>query len=146
VRTFRDNGRDGLSFMGQQRVNYVPIKADIELNVGTDDEVVWERKLIGVERHDFVFLHSPPRVVGWDETSAWKEEIRNYRDRAVRVELRHILDGDVELQAEGAKLHDYRTVQFTFDVKPREMFAWHYKSTQHHGTKAKQNRIRVGGM
>ncbi|MHC4711839.1 MAG: hypothetical protein ACYTAN_01035, partial [Planctomycetota bacterium] len=35
VRTFRDNGRDGLSFLGQQSIAYVPIKDAIELNVGT---------------------------------------------------------------------------------------------------------------
>ncbi len=141
VRTFRDNGRDGLSFLGQQKVSYIPIKEDIELNVGTDDEVVWERKAMGVERSDFAFDHTPPRVVGWDERSSVKEELRNYKGKPVRVELRHVIPGDVELEAEGAKLHDYHTVEFTYDVPARGQFAWHYEYTQHFGTKARQDRI-----
>ena len=143
VRTFRDNGRDGLSFLGQQSVNYVPIKEDIELNVELDDEVVWERKATGVKRSNFTFQHTPPRVVGWDETTSIKEEIRNYKDKAVRVELRHVIPGDIDLDAEGATLHDYRTVQFTFDVPARKTLPWHYDYTQHHGRNAKQNRIHL---
>ena len=34
VRLFRDNGRDGLSFLLQQAIKYVPIGQEIELNLG----------------------------------------------------------------------------------------------------------------
>lgn len=143
VRTFRDNGRDGLSFLGQQGVNYVPIKADIELNVGTDDEVVHERKNMGVVRLNFVYQGNPPYVTGWDETHTIREEVRNYKSKAIRVEVRHIIDGDIDLDAEMAKLHDYRTVEFTFDVKPRQKLPWGYKFTAHMGQNAKQSRIKL---
>ena len=39
---FRDNGKDGLSYLGQQVVRYVPIKAEIEVSLGPDDLVVYE--------------------------------------------------------------------------------------------------------
>ncbi len=143
VRTFRDNGRDGLSFLGQQKVKYVPIKEDIELNVGTDDEVVWERKCMSAERSNFAFDHTPPRVVGWNETRAWKEEVRNYKGKAIRVEVRHVIPGDVELKAEDASLHDYRTVEFTVDANARKTFAWTYTTLHRLGKNARQNRIRL---
>jgi len=143
VRTFRDNGRDGLCFLGQQQTKYVPIKEDIELNVGLDDEVVQELTCTSVLRQNFTFDHTPPVVVGWDEVYSWKEEIRNYKDKTVRMEVRHQIPGDIELEAEAARLHDYHTVEFTFDVKPREKFAWHYEYTQHQGSNAKQDRIRL---
>ena len=140
VRTFRDNGKDGLAFLGQQTTKYVPIKADIELNVGLDDEVVEEAKCLSVARSNFAF--SGGGVSGWDETRFWKEEIRNYRDKAIRMEIRRVLSGDVDLVAEASKLHDYQTVEFTFDVKPHEKFPWSYSYTQHCGSNASQNRIR----
>ena len=143
VRTFRDNGRDGLAFLGQQSVAYVPIKADIELNVGLDDEVVWERKLMGVERTNFTFDYTPPQVVGWDEISSIKEEVRNYKGRAIRVELRHVIAGDVELEAEAAALHDYQTAQFVYEVAAHQKFPWTYRYTTHLGRNAKQARIRL---
>jgi hypothetical protein len=36
VRVFRDNGRDGLSYLTQQQIKYVPIGDKIELNLGPD--------------------------------------------------------------------------------------------------------------
>ena len=141
VRTFRDNGRDGLSFLGQQRNKYVPIKEDIELNVGTDDEVVHERKMMKAVRSNFIFDYKPPRVVGWHEQRFYREEIRNYKAKAIRMEVRHRIGGHIELVAETAKLHDYQTVEFTFDVKPRSKFSWEYNYTQYFGRHAKQNRI-----
>jgi hypothetical protein len=149
VRVFRDNGRDGLAFLGQQAVTYVPIKGDVELNVGTDDEVVWEPKQMAVTRPNFTFEDRPPpaHVVGWDQTVGMREEIRNYKGKGIKAEVRRVIEGDVEVKAEGAKLHDYRTVEFEFEIPgveaPGHKFAWEYSYTQHLGKNAKQNAIRL---
>ena len=42
VRVFRDNGRDGLSYLTQQSIKYIPIGDKIELNLGPDPEVVFD--------------------------------------------------------------------------------------------------------
>ena len=42
VRVFRQNGRDGLSFLVAQPVKYIPIGDKIELNLGPDPEVIFE--------------------------------------------------------------------------------------------------------
>jgi len=141
VRTFRDNARDGLSYLGETKIIYVPIKEDIELNVGTDDEVVHKRTNMGVERSNFAF--SDGHVVGWDETRTWKEEIRNFKSKPIRMEIRHVIQGDIDLQAEDARLHDYHTVEFTYTVKAQQTFSWQYKYTQHCGVNAKQDRIKL---
>ena len=141
VRTFRDNGRDGLAFLGQQSIRYVPIKEDIELNVGTDDEVVCESKRLDVERFNFKFHPVHRHVIGWDERQRWAEEFRNHKDKPVRLEVRHVIDGDVDFKAEVVKLHDYHTVEYTFDVKPRTTFEWHYEYVVHNGANARQSRI-----
>jgi hypothetical protein len=146
VRVFRNNGKDGLSFLGQQSVKYVPIKEEIELNVGRDEEVVHKRKLMKVERSQFKFdrpQRAEPTVVGWDETYSYREEVRNYKAKPVKMEVRHVIPGDVDLKAEGAKLHDFQTVEFTVEAKPAATFAWEYAYTQHQGANAKQNRINV---
>ena len=143
VRTFRDNGRDGLAFLGEQPTKYVPIKADIELNLGPDDEVVSKLTRMTVERSHFTFDGTPPVVVGWDEKQAWKEEVRNYKEKGIRVEVRHVIPGDIDLEAEATKLHDFQTVEFTFDVAPRKPLTWDYSFTQHQGRNAKQDRINL---
>ena len=62
VRVFRENGQDGLSYLGQQLIRYVPIKASIEVNLGPDDLVVYETRKTSTERFNFTFKHA--RVIG----------------------------------------------------------------------------------
>jgi hypothetical protein len=145
VRTFRDNGKDGLSFLGQQSTKYIPIKADIELNVGTDDEVVEKHQLMKAERSNFTFDYNPrpPRVIGWDERRSWKDEIRNHSDKPIRMEIRYVFPGDIDFASETAKLFDYQTVQFTFDVAAGDKLSWDYSFIQHMGSNTKQNRIQL---
>ena len=145
VRTFRDNGRDGMSFLGQQSTKYVPIKEDIELNVGLDDQVVEENKCLAVARSNFTFdfTSHPPCVVGWDDKRSYKDEVRNYRAKPIRVEVWYVIPGDIDLESDTAKLHDYRTVEFTVDVKADSKFNWEYSYVQHCGRNQKQERIEL---
>src|SRR4051812_39461746 len=52
VRLFRNNGRDGLSYLTQQPVKYIPIGDKIELNLGHDKDVVFELKKQRASRDD----------------------------------------------------------------------------------------------
>ncbi len=122
IRVFRETGQGGLSFYTAQSTKYIPIREKVELNVGHDDQVVYERVVLDVARQNFTYdetIHPVPPVVGWDETRKWKEEIRNYRSKPIKMEIRHVLGGDVEFaQQDGAKLFDYQTVEYTLTIKP----------------------------
>src|SRR6185503_14332600 len=54
VRVFRDNGRDGLSYLAQQAIKYVPIGDKIELNLGVDPEVIFDLVKLKVFRNDLI--------------------------------------------------------------------------------------------
>ena len=148
IRVFRDNGRDGLNYFTAQKTKYIPIKEKIELNVGADDQIVYERLVLDVARSEFQYDHSPPRVVGWDETRKWQEEVRNYRAKPITIEIRHVLQGDVEFSAEavgGLKLYDYRTPEYTMTIPSRKPTKWVTEGTFHLGRNQKQNRVRLVG-
>ncbi len=51
--------------------------------------------------------------------------------------------GDIEMTAEGARLHDYRTVEFALDVPALTKKPWQYSYVQHLGANAKQSTIRL---
>jgi len=143
VRLFRENGRDGLAFLGDQRIRYVPVAAPIEVNLGPDDLVVAERTKGETTRNSFRFDNNQ-RVVGWDEHVAWTETVRNYRDEPIRFELHRVFPGDVELTPEIASRNfDYRTLETSFDVGPRAARPFRYRTATHHGTNRKQNRLLV---
>jgi len=144
IRVFRDNGKDGLAYYTTQATKYIPIKERIELNVGTDDEIVYERVVLDVARSDFIYDHSPPRVVGWNELRKWQEEIRNYRAKPIKVEIRHVLSGHVEFAMEDSpKLFDYHTVEYVVEIPARKTQKWTSEGLFHLGRNQKQNRVEL---
>jgi hypothetical protein len=151
IRVFRENGRDGLSFFVAQSVKYIPIKEKIELNVGKDDQIVYERVVLDLTRQNFIYDETPPpppRVAGWDETRKWQEEVRNYRAKPIKLEIRHVLPGDVDFsmepgQAQGLKLFDFQTPEYVMEVPARKTLKWLSSGTFHLGTAQKQNRVQL---
>ncbi|MBE3097312.1 MAG: hypothetical protein IMZ44_09320 [Planctomycetes bacterium] len=151
IRVFRENGRDGLSFYTAQSTKYIPIKEKIELNVGKDDQIVYERVVLDLGRQNFIYdeaVRPVPPVVGWDETRKWQEEIRNYRAKPIKMEIRHVLPGDVEFGMEGAavKLYDFHTPEYVLTLAAGQKQKWLSEGTFHLGRNQKQNRVRMQGQ
>ncbi|MCX5682704.1 MAG: hypothetical protein NT049_03365 [Planctomycetota bacterium] len=151
IRVFRENGREGLSFFTAQTSKYIPIREKIELNVGTDNQIVYERVVLDMARQNFIYDENAqpiPLVVGWDETRKWQEEIRNYRAKPIKMEVRHVLQGDVEfgMQAPAVKLFDYRTPEYVLEVGAGQKQKWTSEGTFHLGRNQKQDRVRLAGQ
>lgn len=143
VRIFRENGKEGLSYLGEQKVNYVPIKADIEINLGPDDLVVYEGKKMSTRRRNFSF-NRDDNVDGWDEERKWVDVIRNYRKKPIVFELRRVWNGDLEYSTKhDTTLFDFRTTQTTFQIKSRDKTEYKYQTTFHMGTNKKQDSIKI---
>jgi hypothetical protein len=144
VRVFRKNSEDGLSYLGQQKLNYVPIQADIEVNLGFDDLVVYKRRRASTKRSDFVFHPTNRHVTGWDEEQQWVDEIRNYRGKPIQFELRNRMNGDIQLRYElPTTSFDFNTIEAKFAVPAAGQTDYPYVATVHHGSNAKQNRVKL---
>jgi hypothetical protein len=149
IRVFRDNGKGGLNFFTAQTVKYIPIKEKVELNVGTDDQIVYDRVILDVSRSNFLYSNERnPRVIGWDEARKWQEEIRNYRTKGIRLEIRHVLPGDVEFTMEvpGLKLYDFQTVEYTVELPAGTTRKYGSDGTFHLGRAQKQGRVKLAGQ
>jgi hypothetical protein len=161
VRIFRDNGRDGLSYLAAQSIQYVPIGDKIELNLGADPEVIFELIKLRSFR-DTVWMHirggtiyrrvDEPgvrieinsEVAGWDEHQVASQRIRNYSGKPIDVEIRREYAGDVVFRSQlGAKLHDYRTVEFSTTVAPAERVDLQHEVIQRQGYNQKQERVEL---
>jgi len=147
VRIFRDNGRDGLAFLGEQKVHYVPIKAKAEINLGPDRLVVYRKRKLKTRRLRFSFRrdnHGREWVNGWDEKQSWNDEIRNYTGKAMVLELRLRYSGDVDFASEGrTSVFDYQTVETKLTVAEGKTRSYPYTVTIHHGVNAKQSRVKL---
>ena len=159
VRVFRDNGRDGLSYLAAQHIKYVPIGDKIELNLGVDPEVIFELIKLRVSRENYLMqVHGAnvfhrldeggveidvrSTVADWDDHVLYTQRIRNYTSKPIEVEVRRTYGGHVIYRsALDAKLHDYRTVQFTAELGAGEKADLLHEVITKQGRNAKQSNV-----
>src|SRR6516162_1600888 len=151
VRLFRDNGRDGLSYLTQQQIKYIPIGDKIELNLGPNPEVIFELikqrsgrdnlwvQLNGTNQYrqiggtDVVRVQNTS-VAGWDDHIVFDQRIRNYTSKPIDVEIRRTYPGHVVFRsALEPKLFDFQTAQFQARVAASEKKDLVYELVQHNG-------------
>ena len=159
VRVFRDNGRDGLSYLTQQTVKYIPIGDKIELNLGPDPEVIFELIKLKTRRSGIWFqvngvnvfhkldeqgFRAEPNmtVVGWDDHEIYSQRIRNYSAKPIELEIRRTLPGHVVFRSQlDPKLHDYQTVEYKTTMPTGKRVALLQEIVRHQGRNAKQNNV-----
>ena len=159
VRVFRDNGRDGLSYLTEQHTKYIPIGDKLELNLGVDPEVIFEliklrsfRDSFWLQQHgtstfkklgDDAAVKEPNySVAGWDDHAVYSQRIRNYTAKPIDVEIRRSYDGHIVFKsALTPTLFDFRTAQFTASVAPGKRADLLHEVIQHQGYLAKQNNV-----
>ncbi|HEY2584819.1 MAG TPA: hypothetical protein VGI81_03520 [Tepidisphaeraceae bacterium] len=159
VRVFRDNGRDGLSYLAEQRIKYVAIGDKIELNLGRDPNVIFELIKLRVARDNIwmqvngadvfrredqpgVAIDVNSSVVGWDEHEVDSQRVRNYTAKPIDLEVRRPFDGHVVFRSDlKPTLFDYRTVQFTTTIAAGKRADLLFEIVRHQGRNAKQNNV-----
>jgi hypothetical protein len=159
VRVFRDNGRDGLSYLASQSVKYIPIGDKIELNLGRDPSVTFELVKLRASRDEiwmkrgaantFLRVGQPgvqiavnSSVVGWDDHEVYAQRVRNYTAKPIEVEVRRTFPGHVVFRSSlKPTLFDYQTAQFTAGVQAGQKVDLLFEIVRHQGRNAKQNNV-----
>ena len=160
IRVFRDNGRDGLSYLAQVPTKYIAIGDKVEVNLGEDPEVIFELiKLRAARDNLWMQLHGMDifrrvgepgvdidvnsSVAGWDDREVYTQRIRNYTAKPIEVEVRRAFPGHVEFRSAlpGVKLHDFQTVQFSTTVPAGEKADCLFELVRHQGRNSKQNNV-----
>jgi hypothetical protein len=159
VRVFRNNGRDGLSYLTAHTIKYIPIGDKIELPLGVDPDVVFElvklrawrdniwMKLRGVDVYrqvgdGNVEIEARSTVAGWDEHAVYSQRVRNYTGKPIELEIRRPFHGDVTFHSSlDPKLHDFRTPEFTATVQPGKTSDLLFEIVTKQGRNAKQDRV-----
>jgi hypothetical protein len=159
IRVFRDNGRDGLSYLTEQPVKYIPIGDKIELNLGPDPEVVFEWIKLRTLRSDIWFqvngvnvfhkldeqgFRAEPNmtVVGWDDHEVNSQRVRNYSAKPIELEIRRTLPGHVVFRSRlNPKLHDFQTVEYAATVQASKRVDLMQEIVRRQGRNSKQNNV-----
>ena len=159
VRLFRENGRDGLSYLTQQQIKYIPIGDKIELNLGADPEVIFELLKPRISRDNlWVQINGTNRyrqiggnevvqvqnttVAGWDDHTVFNQRIRNYSGKPIDVEIRRTYPGHVVFRSVlEPTLFDFQTVQFQKRVPAGDKADLLFEVVQHKGYNEKQHNV-----
>jgi hypothetical protein len=159
VRVFRDNSREGLSYLTQQQIKYIPIGDKIELNLGVDPEVIFEliklrsfrdelwlqvrgvrelRKIGG----DGILKEEIATIAGWDDHEVFSQRIRNYTSKEIEVEVRRSFPGHILFKSQlEPVLFDYQTPQFLARIPAGKRADLLFEIIRKQGTSAKQNNV-----
>lgn len=122
---FKEN-KDNLFYLGQQNMEYIPVGEDIELNLGNDLEVTYERKLMDFKKGE---LHFDQRsyIDGWNTYETYQTEVKNHRDKTVKFDIKVSFTGDFELSSDQEhEKFDVDTVRFRFQLKPHSDIKYSY--------------------
>ena len=160
VRVFRQNERNGLSFLVAQQIKYVPIGDKIELNLGQDPEVIFELVKLRTWR-DNIWM----QIQGADVFKQVDEPGARSRLTVpwlAGTTIRFMPSASVTTpksastlksagrcpatsypKRSGCKNHDYQTVEYSATVKPGQKSDLLYEVLQHQGRNAKQNSVTV---
>jgi hypothetical protein len=159
VRIFRDNGRDGLSYLAAQDVKYIPIGDKIELNLGSDPRVIFELIKLRASRDNIwmqvngvnIFrrvddgagrVEVNSSVAGFDTHELFTQRIRNYTDKPIDVEIRRTVPGDIIFRSGlNPALHDYQTVEIKSNVGNGRKTDLLFELVHHEGHNAHQNNV-----
>ena len=158
VRVFRENGRNGLSFLAGQSIKYVPIGDKIELNLGVDPNVIFELIKLRAYRDNIsmrigntdvyrqigggINIVVNSSVAGWDEHEVYTQRVRNYTAKPIDMEIRRSFPGHVVFRSQlNPTLYDFQTVQFGKAVEPREKANLLFEVLRHQGRNAKQSNV-----
>jgi hypothetical protein len=137
VHVFQRVSADGLlAFVGRAQAKYVPVGEQAEWELGADQQVRVEPRLMNWEKTDLRF-DQRGNVAGWTIVETWEIELQHSRDIPITLDLRQNFSGDWELQAATVydKL-DASKVRFLALLPPRGKQTLRYRLTTRHGTNA----------
>lgn len=134
VQAFRLAADDGsYAYVGGTSVKYIPIKEQVDLEFGADQEVLVKPKLMDWTKTDIRF-DQDGNVAGWTIKERWEIEVRNSKDIDIVLDIRRNFEGDWSMTTETAyEKVDATKVKFNVPLKPRENRTLSYELTTRHG-------------
>ena len=125
VRVYRQVDEAGrLGYVGAAAVKYIPVNEKVELNLGGDEQVKVQPKLLAQATANYLFHAPHGDISGWDDLLTWRIEIANTRTIPIKLEITREFPTPawrMEQVSDGCGYvkHDATRARFTFDQPAR---------------------------
>jgi hypothetical protein len=137
VKAFRVVTDDSLyAFVGSTSVKYIPVNESVEMDLGSDREVLVKPTLMSWEKTKLQF-DGRGDVQGWTVTETWHVEVQNSKDIDVVLDFRRNFSGDWSIKTETRyDKVDANKVKFILPLKPHEKQQFNFEVATHYGSNA----------
>ena len=139
VKVFRQVDQENhLSYLGAQATKYIPMGGDVNLNLGTSNQISVTPTLMDYSTDNYEWKGD--RITGWDEHHTVKMELVNYRNIPVKMEVRRnfpVASWEISHEGSPGKFEkvDRDTVQYTIELPPHGRSQFTYKVVLHRGSR-----------
>ncbi|MFQ5808703.1 MAG: DUF4139 domain-containing protein [Armatimonadota bacterium] len=132
----RARAAQGLVPITATEMPYTPIGEELELDVGSDNLVVVERKLMDYKKVELSFDRYD-RVSGWDTEETFEIEVRNRSEKPIEIELFEHAGGvwAIHTDAEYEQV-DKNTVKFPLTLASQTTKSIEFRISRQHGKNA----------
>jgi hypothetical protein len=144
LKVYRDVDQQGhLGYQGQSEFKYIPVGQEVELSLGTAQDVTVEPKLMSLVTENVRF-DDDGNVKGWDEVRQWQVEIKNMREVPVKVEIKRNFGTDYwKIDNAGDygnyEKYDKTTAKYVMELGPRTKKVFSYTVRTYNGTRQEES-------
>lgn len=134
VTAFRTVSADNLAALaGRSHVKYIPIGEGVDMELGSDQEVLVRPVLMDWQKVDLKF-DANGNVSGWTIRETWEIEVQNSKEIDVMLDIRRNFAGDWSIKSAAAyEKVDAQKVKFVRSLKSREQQKFTYELTTRQG-------------
>jgi len=142
IQVFGTSKNNQLTYAGRSNFKYIPVEQEVELALGSVEDVTVKVTKMKEYTHDYIFdpQHSG-KIAGWDLTENWKVEIKNMRNIPVKLEITRDLytqDWDIVNKGKFGKQikDDLDTIKYKIDLTANSEVKFEYILTKYNGRRA----------
>ncbi|MCK5649253.1 MAG: hypothetical protein KAI22_10270 [Gammaproteobacteria bacterium] len=159
IQIYQKNQQGSLTYIAGLPLKYTSIGDKVELNSGVDPEIYFQ--LVNLKNwHDNIWMHyrkgnlyrrigdghlqvdHNSTVAGWNEHRSYVQHLRNFTDKAIKVEIRRLIPGDALVKSHlEIKKHDFQTVDIHSILAVGDKQELEYEILTKKGRNAKQSQV-----
>ena len=142
IQVFGTSKNKQLTYAGRSNFKYIPVEQEVELALGSVENVTVKVTKMKQSTHDYMFdPKNNGKIVGWDLTEDWKVEIKNMRNIPIKLEITRDLYTqywDIVNQGKFGKYikDDLDTIKYKIDLPANSDMKFEYILTKHNGRRA----------
>jgi hypothetical protein len=144
LKVYRGVDKQGhLGYQGQSEFKYIPVGQEVELSLGTAQDVTALPKLMSLVTENIRF-DDDGNVKGWDEVRQWQVEIKNMREVPVNVEVKRNFGTDYwKIDNAGDygnyEKYDKTTAKYVMELGARTKKSFSYTIRTYQGSRQEES-------